>query len=102
MRHLSFIIFSKFEIWYLKFRSMPRNRNLLCCLIFLVAGILLSVFYYSYPVHDFGNYYYGSRFVSEGKNINDIYEPYKFNLDVRELPGMLQEKFLLNYAVVPP
>jgi hypothetical protein len=81
---------------------MPQNRNLICCSIFLVAGIILSVLYYSYPVHDFGNYYYGSRFATEGKNISDIYEPYKFNLAVRELPEMQHEKFLLNYAVVPP
>src|SRR6188768_3882218 len=81
---------------------MPRDRNLLCCLIILTAGIFLSVLYFSYPVHDYGNYYYGSRFAIEGKNISDIYEPWKFNLDVRNLPGMQHEKFFLNYAVVPP
>src|SRR5436190_15287880 len=81
---------------------MPRNKNLLCCLIFIIAGIFLSIYYYSKPVHDFGNYYYGSRLAIDGKNIRDIYEPYKFNLDVRELPGMQHEKFFLNYAVVPP
>jgi len=81
---------------------MPRNKNLLCCLIFLIAGVLFSVYFYSKPIHDFGNYYYGSRFVLEGKNINDIYEPYKFNLAVRDLPEMQHEKFMLNHAVVPP
>jgi len=78
------------------------NRNLICCLIFFIAGLFLSVSYYSYPIHDFGNYYFGSRFALEGKDATEIYEPFKFNLAVRNLPGMEHEKFLLNYAVVPP
>ena len=81
---------------------MHLNRNLLCCIIFLITGIFLSVTYYSYPIHDFGNYYFGSRFALEGRDVTEIYEPYKFNLAVRNFPGMQQEKFLLNYAVVPP
>jgi len=38
----------------------------------------------------------------QGKSIHDIYEPYRFNLLIRELPDLQGQQFLENYAVVPP
>ncbi|MCX6274305.1 MAG: glycosyltransferase family 87 protein, partial [Bacteroidetes bacterium] len=81
---------------------MLKDKNLISCLAFALLGIVLSIVFFSSPIHDFGNYYFGSKFALQGVNIRDIYEPYKFNLLIRNLPGFQDLKFLYNYAVVPP
>lgn len=81
---------------------MLKDKNFLCCLAVAVIGIGFSIAFFNQPVHDYGNYFFGSRFALRGENISDIYEPYRFNLMIRNEPEMHQEKFLDNYAVVPP
>lgn len=81
---------------------MLKDKNFLCCLIFSVLGITLSVAFFTSPIHDFGNYYFGSKFALQGVNIRDIYEPYQFNLLIRNVDGFRNLMFLVNYAVVPP
>lgn len=81
---------------------MMKDKNLLCSLLCAAAGIIFCLLYYGHPVHDYGNYYFGSRFALEGKNIHDIYEPWRFNLLIRSQPGFAHLEFLENYAVVPP
>lgn len=81
---------------------MSAHKNTIVVAFIFLLGIVLSVLYYNSPVHDFGNYYFGSRFVLEGKPVSEIYEPYRFNEMIRAVPGMAREKFLENYAVVPP
>ena len=81
---------------------MLKDKNLISCLAYALAGIVLSIVFFSNPLHDFGNYYFGSKFALQGVNIHDIYEPYRFNLLIRNLPGFQDLKFLYNYAVVPP
>jgi hypothetical protein len=67
-----------------------------------LTGMAFCIFYFNKPVHDFGNYYFGSRFALQGVSIRDIYEPCKFNLLIRDQRGFEQQLFLENYAVVPP
>ncbi|MEO8088577.1 MAG: glycosyltransferase family 87 protein, partial [Bacteroidota bacterium] len=81
---------------------MFKDRNFLGSILFVGLGIFFSAFYFQSPIHDFGNYYFGSKFALQGINIHDIYEPYKFNLLIRELPDLRGQQFLENYAVVPP
>jgi hypothetical protein len=81
---------------------MPKDKNFLCCLLFAMTGIFFSVIFYNNPIHDYGNYYFGSKFALEGIPVDDIYEPWKFNVLIRQLPGMSMEHFFENYAVVPP
>lgn len=51
------------------------------------------------PIGDFGNYYYGSKFLAEGNWGTWIYEPAKFNLAIYDLG---ERNFFLNYTPVPP
>jgi hypothetical protein len=81
---------------------MLKDKNFLCCILLSALGIFFSIFFFNHPVHDYGNYYFGSTFALQGVNIRDIYEPYKFNLLIRDQPGMLHQEFFDNYAVVPP
>ncbi|CAN5430684.1 hypothetical protein BH11BAC1_BH11BAC1_16460 [soil metagenome] len=81
---------------------MLPNRKLACTIFLAILGIFLSIFYFQSPINDFGNYYFGSKFALQGVGIHDIYEPYKFNLLIRELPDLRSQQFLENYAVVPP
>src|SRR6185295_19491781 len=82
--------------------SMTKDKNSLASLLFFATGIVLCLLFYQKPVHDYGNYYYGSKFALQGVPVRDIYEPYKFNLLIRELPDIQHESFFENYAVVPP
>ncbi len=81
---------------------MLKDKNFLACLFFALLGIIFSVVFFNYPIHDYGNYYFGSKFALQGVSVKDIYEPYKFNLLIRELPVIGHQKFFMNYAVVPP
>lgn len=81
---------------------MLKDKNFISGLVFAMIGITLSIVFFKSPIHDYGNYYFGSKFAIQGVNIRDIYEPYQFNLKIRNLPGFQDLKFLYNYAVVPP
>ncbi len=81
---------------------MLNGRDFRPVALFFVVGTILCIYHFNSPIHDFGNYYFGSKFALAGISIRDIYEPYKFNLLIRNLPGMQHENFLENYAVVPP
>lgn len=51
------------------------------------------------PIGDFGNYYYGSKFLAEGQFNNWIYDPATFN---QKIYALGQRNFFLNYTPVPP
>ncbi len=65
----------------------------------LVVIIYCSVKSVFAPIGDFANYYYGSKFLIEGKSDSWIYNPAQFNLKVYE-SGL--RNFFLNYTPVPP
>lgn len=56
---------------------------------FFLPLLLLCGFYIykaiNFPVHDFSNYYFGGKFLSEGKFNSDIYFPYEFNKAISDL-----------------
>lgn len=62
-------------------------------LVWLILGAIHA------PIGDFGNYYYASRFLLEGRWATWIYDPASFNLVVY---GEGQRNFFLNYTPVPP
>jgi hypothetical protein len=65
------------------------------------VGLLLTLLSFSLfgSPGDYGNYYYGSRFLLEGKSLKDIYDPWTFNLLV-DATG--QKGTYLDYTPVPP
>jgi hypothetical protein len=69
----------------------------------LVATLVLGLFFiiknYSAPIGDFGNYYYGSKFLLGGNWGLWIYDVASFNLRIFDLG---QRSFFLNYTPVPP
>jgi hypothetical protein len=66
-------------------------------LIFLLVYLIIKTF--GLPIGDFGNYYYGSKFMIDGIWGLWIYDPASFNLKIFELG---QRDFYLNYTPVPP
>jgi len=55
----------------------------------LIPLILLCAFYtykaIDFPVHDFSNYYFGGKFLADGKFNSTIYFPYEFNKAISNL-----------------
>jgi hypothetical protein len=85
---------------YLISKDNPLLNNLylyltLCAL--LIGGLV--VWATNSAPGDFGNYYYGSKFLAGGKFNADVYETNKFNLAVYN-EGL--RNFFLNYTPVPP
>lgn len=76
-----------------------KNPGLLSAVLFAIIGFIFTYQTVNKPLSDWGNYYYGSRFLIDGKFTEDIYEPYKFNLMVRE-EG--ETDIFLNYTPIPP
>ena len=66
---------------------------------FFLVGIFLLNKVNTAPIGDFGNYYYASQFLLEGRFSPDIYEPFLFNEMVNE---RAPEPVFLNYTPVPP
>lgn len=68
-------------------------------LLFLLGltGMLLVT--YRAPLSDYGNYYYGSKFLAEGKFSASVYDPWTFNEMIR---AENQTGLYENYTPVPP
>ena len=64
----------------------------------LVGGISIVLSLYK-PVSDFGNYYFGSKFLREGKFANPVYDCWSFN---KMIVAEGQEGLYENYTPVPP
>ena len=58
----------------MKINRLFYNYNTICCLVFLIIGLILIIAIKNYPIGDFGNYYYGSKIYLEG---NFTIENYK-------------------------
>ncbi len=80
-------------------RNKLINPNFLTAVIFVITGVVFTIQMSNKPLSDWGNYYYGSRLLIEGKFDRDIYEPYKFNEMVREHG---EADIFLNYTPIPP
>ncbi len=79
-------------------RILKDYQTLSCCVLFIIAlSFLFST--QKYYLSDFGNYYYGSKFLAEGRFDATIYEIGKFNLLVKA-EGL--DHFFLNYTPIPP
>ena len=50
----------------MKINRLFYNYNTICCLVFLIIGLILIIAIKNYPIGDFGNYYYGSKIYLEG------------------------------------
>lgn len=79
--------------------GLKSHANIISSVMFVVLGTVFIIQMTGKPLSDWGNYYYGSRFLAEGKFGNDVYEPYKFNLMVREAG---ETDIFLNYTPIPP
>lgn len=75
------------------------KQTLFYLLPFVLLLLYLIVKNFHAPIGDFGNYYYGSKFLIEGKFGSWIYNAAQFNLKVYELG---ERNFFLNYTPVPP
>ncbi|MBI3510196.1 MAG: DUF2029 domain-containing protein [Bacteroidetes bacterium] len=67
--------------------------------IILLSGILFALNAYRKPVSDFGNYYYGGKFLREGKFSINIYDAWSFN-GMISLEG--EKGSFENFTPVPP
>ena len=84
----------------MKINRLFYNYNTICCLVFLIIGLILIIAIKNYPIGDFGNYYYGSKIYLEG---NFTIENYKsiahFN---NQINAFCEINFFENYIPVPP
>lgn len=80
-------------------RDKILNPNLLLALLIAVIGMVFTVQSVNKPLSDWGNYYYGSNFLVKGEFSKDVYEPYKFNMMVRQQG---ETDIFLNYTPIPP
>ncbi len=74
------------------------NPNVLLAVIIVIIGIVFTMQMVNKPLSDWGNYYYGSNLLLEGKFNKDVYEAYKFNLLIREHG---ETDIFLNYTPIP-
>jgi hypothetical protein len=72
---------------------------LLTTVLIVIIGSIFTAQMVNKPLSDWGNYYYGSHFLLEGKFNKDVYEPYKFNIMVRQQG---ETDIFLNYTPIPP
>ncbi len=68
-------------------------------MLILLLGMALLFKTRQAPIGDFANYYYASELLLEGKFSKAVYEPYLFNLEVRQ---RAPEALYVNYTPVPP
>lgn len=76
-----------------------KQPNFLASALFIVLGLFFTYQMINKPLSDWGNYYYGSHFLLNGTFGKDVYEPYKFNIMVREAG---ETDIFLNYTPIPP
>ncbi|MCW3077812.1 MAG: hypothetical protein JWO32_2421 [Bacteroidetes bacterium] len=80
-------------------QSNLTNKMALFCLFFFtsIGLLILSI---NHPIGDFGNYYYGSKMLHEGKNIGFLYtDTHWFNEQIKTYG---ETDFFENYAPIPP
>lgn len=75
------------------------SPNLLAAAMFVILGTVFTVQMVNKPLSDWGNYYYGSNFLLNGTFGKDVYEPFKFNMMVRQQG---ETDIFLNYTPIPP
>lgn len=79
--------------------STSNNTPLYASLLFLLFGLMLSGVVWHLPIGDYVNYYYGSLLLKKGAFTQAVYEPYLFNLTIKEY---YTGPFFANYSPVPP
>lgn len=84
----------------MKISRLFYNYNTICCLGFLIIGLIIIIATKNYPIGDFGNYFYGSKIYLDG---NFTIENYKsivhFN---NQIIAYGETNFFENYIPVPP
>ncbi|MES1182053.1 MAG: hypothetical protein ABUL44_04590, partial [Flavobacterium sp.] len=75
------------------------KRHLGYLLFFLLAGTLMLYFSFLLPLSDYGNYYYGSKFLAAGKFSAAVYDPWSFNQMIQAAGHF---ELYENYTPVPP
>jgi hypothetical protein len=76
--------------------SLHRNYSF----AFLICGLLILWFTRSAPIADFGNYYYGSKLIADGKfSILDYQSIHHFNEQIKTYG---ERNYFENYTPVPP
>jgi hypothetical protein len=76
------------------------NFSLITVLFFFIAGCIFIIKCHGGPIKDFGNYYYGSKLLLDGKFDTRIYTNLEyFN---REIKKSGETEFFENYLPVPP
>lgn len=79
---------------------MNRKPKLYLSVLFLIAGLIGLVLSRSAPIGDFGNYYYGSRLLLDGKFDLRLYtDIHYFN---QQITSYGETQFFENYIPVPP
>lgn len=84
----------------MKFTETYKNQINIISLIFLGMVLILFVTKSIYfPLSDFANYYFGSKFFLDGKSLFDIYEGYRFN---QMIFAEGHKHVFVNYTPLPP
>jgi hypothetical protein len=82
---------------------IPKNKfinpNILLAVIIVIIGVVFTAQMVNKPLSDWGNYYYGSNLLLKSEFNKDVYEPYKFNLLIRQQG---ETEIFLNYTPIPP
>ncbi len=69
-------------------------------LIFFILGVLLILKGIQAPINDFGNYYYGSKMLTQGRFTISVYSDiHYFN---QQISNLGEKNFFENYIPVPP
>ena len=77
----------------------PGKKRTVTELLWLLAVGMILVWLSHWSLSDYGNYYYGSRFLLDGKFNASVYDPWSFNVMIEQFG----EKGLYeNYTPVPP
>jgi glycosyl transferase family 87 len=84
----------------MQFTETYKNHLNIFSIIFIAIVLILFIIKSIYfPLSDFANYYFGSKFFLEGKSLIDIYEGYRFNQMIFEAG---YENVFVNYTPLPP
>lgn len=79
--------------------KVPSKPVLLLIVLLFAFGVSESLYFFSKPVSDFGNYFFGALFSINGDTYKDVYDVYSFNQHVATT-GI--RNFFLDHTSVPP
>src|SRR4051812_43397553 len=80
--------------------GVNNKRSLIGVCIIALVGLAFIFYAANKPIGDFGNYYYGSKLLADGKNIDSLYKDiHWFN---EQIKAYGEKNYFENYIPVPP